>query len=140
MSLLFSYSHSFTPKYDVEVDEKFQKWDLEEIACRECTRRHSLNYLHTLSIRSQVWALWCKSKISGSEAKGREFESHLGQKINYNIFSFSYLYNLPYKFAFNKRLDEFKSPCRHLKTHLNTCHDITPVIKNLTFPDNYKLL
>ena len=26
------------------------------------------------------------------------------------------------------------------KTHLNTCHEITPVIKNLTFQDNYKLL
>ena len=138
MSTFSWYFYSFTPKNYLEVDPKSQKWDFEEIACTESTRRHSLNYLHTLSIRCQISPLWCKGKIPVSEAKGREFESHLGQKIYNNIFSFCYLYNLPYKFTFNKRLDEFKSPRRHLKRTLNTCHEITPVIKNLTFQNNYK--
>ena len=140
MWLVFRYFHSFTPKNDLENDPKSQKWDFEEIACTESTRRHSLNYLHTLSIRTQIWPLWCKGKIPDPEAKGREFDSHLGQKIYNNIFSFCYFYNLPYKLTFNKWWDEFKSPCRHWKKHLNTCHEISPVIKNLTFQVNYKLL
>ena len=115
MSTVFSYFHSFTPKNDLEVDPKFEKRNFEEIACKKYTRPHSVIYLGTLSLQTDIWPLWCNGKTSGSEAKGREFDSHLGQKIYNNIFSFSYLYNVPYKFTFNKKLDEFKSPRRHRK-------------------------
>ena len=118
MSSVSWYFHSFTHTNDLQLDPKSQKWDFEEIACKESTRRYSFNYLDTWSIRSQIWPLWSKGKTPDSEVKSREFDSHLGQKIYSNIFSFCYVYNLPYKFTFNKRLDEFKSPCRHWKKHL----------------------